>query len=155
MEFSRQEYWSDLPFLSLRDFPNPQIKLRSPTLQTDSLPSEPSGERERERVNVSLRVRSCLSVRLFATPWTIARQAPLSIGFSRQEYWSGLPCPHPRDLPDPGIKSVSFMSPAPAGGFFTTRATCETLPSLGENSDVTQSRGGPRTQIPQAWTVLC
>ena len=41
------------------------------------------------------------------TPWTIAHQAPLSIGFSRQEYWSGLPCPSPRDLPDPGIEPES------------------------------------------------
>ena len=47
-------------------------------------------------------------VRLFATPWTVARQAPLSIGFSRQEYWSGVPCPPPGNLPDPGIKPASF-----------------------------------------------
>ena len=46
-------------------------------------------------------------VRLFATPWTIAHQAPLSMGFSRQEYWSGLPCPPPGDLPDPGIEPMS------------------------------------------------
>ena len=44
---------------------------------------------------------------LFATPWTVAHQAPLSMGFSRQEYWSGLPCPPPGDLPDPGIKPTS------------------------------------------------
>ena len=44
---------------------------------------------------------------LFATPWTIARQAPLSMGFSRQEYWSGLPFPPPGDLPNPGIEPVS------------------------------------------------
>jgi len=43
-------------------------------------------------------------VQLFLTQWTVARQAPLSMGFSRQEYWSGLPCPPPGDLPDPGIK---------------------------------------------------
>ena len=47
-----------------------------------------------------------------ATSWTVARQAPLSMGFSRQEYWSGLPCPPPGDLPDPGIKPASLMSPA-------------------------------------------
>ena len=46
-------------------------------------------------------------VRLFVTPWTAARQAPLSMGFSRQEYWSGLPFPSPGDLPDPGIKPRS------------------------------------------------
>ena len=48
----------------------------------------------------------------FATPWTLACQAPLSVGSSRQEYWSGLPCPPPGDLPDPGIKLASLMSPA-------------------------------------------
>ena len=57
---------------------------------------------------------SCFSrVRLFGTPWTTAYQAPLSIGFSRQEYWSnGLSCPPPGDLPNPGIKPVSPVSPA-------------------------------------------
>ena len=55
---------------------------------------------------------SCFSpVQLFVIPWTIALQAPLSMGFSRQEYWSGLPCP-PGDLPDPGIKLMSLVSPA-------------------------------------------
>ena len=63
--------------------------------------------------------------RLFATPWTIARRAPLSMGFSRQEYWSMLPCPPPGDLPDPGTEPVSFMSPAMASRFFTTSATWE------------------------------
>ena len=47
-------------------------------------------------------------VRLFATPWTIAYQAPLSMGFSRQEYWSGLPCSPPGNLPDPGMKLESL-----------------------------------------------
>ena len=51
-------------------------------------------------------------VQLFATPWTVAHQALLSMGFSRQEYWSGLPCPPPGDLPNPGIEPVSPMSPA-------------------------------------------
>ena len=64
-------------------------------------------------------------VRVFATLWTIACQGPLSMEFSRQEYWSGLPCPPPGDLPDPGIWHVSLMSPALSGGFFTTSATWE------------------------------
>ena len=55
--------------------------------------------------------------------WTVAHQAPLSMGFYRQEYWSGSPCPPPGDLPNPGIEPVSLMSPALAGGFFTTSAT--------------------------------
>ena len=58
-------------------------------------------------------------VQLFANLWPVAHQAPLSMGFSRQEYWSGLPCLPPGDLPDPG----SPTSPALAGGFFTTTAT--------------------------------
>ena len=64
-------------------------------------------------------------VQSFVTPWTVAHQAPLSMGFSRQEYWSGLPCPPPGDLPNPGIKPTSLMSPALAAMFFTTRATWE------------------------------
>ena len=59
-------------------------------------------------------------VRLFATPWTIARQAPLSMEFSRQEYWSGFPFSSPGYLPDLGIKPTSPVSPALAGGFLTT-----------------------------------
>ena len=52
-------------------------------------------------------VKSLSRVRLFATPWTVAHQAPPSMGFSRQEYWSGLPFPSPGDLPDPGIEPRS------------------------------------------------
>ena len=55
----------------------------------------------------------------------VARQAPLSMGFSSQEYWSGLPCPLPGHLPDPGIKPMSSLSPALASGFFTTSTTWE------------------------------
>ena len=58
----------------------------------------------------------------FVTPWTVTHQAPLSMGFPRQEYWSGLPFTSPGDLPDPGIKPESLTSPALAGGFFTTEA---------------------------------
>ena len=64
-------------------------------------------------------------VRLFATPWTIAYQAPLPMGFPRQEYWSGLSCPPLGDLPDPGIEHASLTSPALAGEFFTTSAIWE------------------------------
>ena len=54
-----------------------------------------------------MKVKSLSRVRLFATPWTVAYQDPLSMGFSRQEYWSGLPFPPPGDLPDPGIEPRS------------------------------------------------
>ena len=75
-------------------------------------------------------VLSCfLNIRLFATPWTVAHQAPLCMGFSRQEYWSELLFPSPGDLLNPGIEPSScccfFMSPALAGGFFTSTAPWE------------------------------
>ena len=56
-------------------------------------------------------------VPLFATLWTVACQGPLSMGFSRQEYWSGLPCPPPGDLPHSGMEPASLKSPALAGLF--------------------------------------
>ena len=59
---------------------------------------------------------------LFETPRTVAHQAPLSTEFSRQEYWSRLPCPFPGDLSDPGVKLMSLPSPALAGGFFTNES---------------------------------
>ena len=58
---------------------------------------------------------------------TIAHQALLSMGFSRQEYWSGLPCPPPGDLPNPGIELTSLMPPAFASWFFTTSTTWEAI----------------------------
>ena len=70
---------------------------------------------------VCVHLPSC--IRHFATPWTIwtlAHQAPLSVEFSRQEYWSRLPFPTPGNLPDSGIKAPSLASPALAPGFFTT-----------------------------------
>ena len=84
--------------------------------------------------------QSLSRVWLFATPWTVAHQAPLSMGFSRQEYWSGLPfsppgdlpdpvikptSPPPGDLPDSGIKASSVCFPALSGGFFTPTAPGE------------------------------
>ena len=62
---------------------------------------------------------------VFATPWPVAHQTPLSMEFSRQEYWSGLPCPPPGALPDPGMELVSPMSPALSGRIFTAHTTRE------------------------------
>ena len=70
-----------------------------------------------------LLLRRFSRVRLCATPQTAAHEAPPSLGFSRQEYWSGLPRPPAGDLPDPGLERAALMSPALAGGFFTARAT--------------------------------
>ena len=64
--------------------------------------------------------QSLSCVHLFVTPWTAAHQDPLSMGFSRQEYWSRLPFLPPADLPNPGIEPESSASPALASGFFTT-----------------------------------
>ena len=71
-------------------------------------------------------VLNCFAhVQLYATLWTVAHQAPLSMGFSRQEYRSGLPCAPPETLPDPGIEPMSLISPALAGRVFTTSITAE------------------------------
>ena len=70
-----------------------------------------------------MKVKSLSRVRLLATPWTVAHQAPPSMGFSRQECWSGLPFPSPGDLPHLGIKCASCTAPALAGWFFTSGPT--------------------------------
>ena len=91
-------------------------------------------------------------VLLFATPRTLACQAPLSMGFSRQEYWSGLPCPPPGDLPDPGIEFMSLASPAlqadslptepPGKPLYTNRASHLTLTTV-QVSRITVAVGCP------------
>ena len=98
---------------------------RFPSLQVDSFPAEPQGKPcystscELIRLNLEATFVQLLSlVQLFVTPWTVARQAPLSMGFSRHEYWSGLPFPPPGDLPNPGFEPESLA--IPAGGLFTT-----------------------------------
>ena len=86
--FSRQEHWSGLPFPFPGDLPNPEMEAGSPELQQAFYP-----------LNHSDQIRSGQSlsrVRLLATPWTAACQAPPSMVFSRQEYWSGLPLPSPQ-----------------------------------------------------------
>ena len=74
-------------------------------------------------IHLHIRMHVCVfsHVSFSATLWTAACQAPLSMESSRQEYWSELPFPIPGDLPDPGIKLASLVSPALTGGFFTTR----------------------------------
>ena len=74
---------------------------------------------------ISVRVQLLSHVQLFATPWTTLHQASLSIGFSRQEYWSGLLFPSPGNLPDPEMEPMSLVSPALAGRFFTINITWE------------------------------
>ena len=78
-------------------------------------------------VNFCAKVLACVHsyfscAQLSVTLWTVAHQVPLSMGLSRYEYWSGLPCPPPGDLPNPEIKPVSLTSPALTDGFLTTNA---------------------------------
>ena len=87
MEFPRQEYWNGLSFPSPRDLPNSGIEPRSSALQADSLLSEPPGKPP--KMMLGLVTKSCPTL---VTPWTVARQVPLSLGFSKQEYWSGKWC---------------------------------------------------------------
>ena len=81
------------------------------------------------------------------TLWTVACQAPLSTGSSRQEYWSVLPCPSPRDLPNPGIERVSLMFLALTGGFFTTDITWEAYSIGSTNSLIFTLYGMARQSI--------
>ena len=118
MGFSRQEHWSGLPFPPPGHLPDPGI--------------QPWGSCFGRRVLYHWRhlggwkwSRSVLSP-LFMTPWTVALQAPPSMGFSRQKYWRGSPFPSPGDLPDPGIAP---WSPAPQAGF-TIWGTREAPPGI-------------------------
>ena len=106
MGLSQQEYWSGLPCPPPGDLLNSEIEplsSASPAMRVDSSPTEPPG-----KPKLNIRKWKCSrsvmsdSLRLFA-----AYQAPPSMGFSRQEYWSGLPFPSPGDLPDPGIEPGS------------------------------------------------
>ena len=76
--------------------------------------------RQQPRAVLPVYVCALSHFQLFVTLWTVARRAPMSIGFSRQEYYSGLPFPLPEDLPSTGTDPASLASPALAGGFFTT-----------------------------------
>ena len=89
-------------------------------------------------VCVCVRARALSRVRFFATPWTVAWHVPLSMEFSRQEYWTGLPFPTPEDLPDPEIEPTSL---ALAGGFFTTMPLGKP-PCLGHANKQKQIIGG-------------
>ena len=100
---------------------------------------------------------SCFShVWLFVTLWTVAHQAPLYMGFSRQEYWGGLPCPPPGDLPNPGIKPMSPISSALAGSFFTTSAMAHSRCSTNSwMSEWKQCCGGNRTSRDKMIELYC
>ena len=94
------------------------IQVYAPTSNTEEAEVEWFYEHTAPTVSCAVLCVMLSRVQLFSTPWIVACQAPLSMGLSRQEYWSGVPFPPPGDLPDPG-----FKSPALAGRFFTTGAT--------------------------------
>ena len=124
--FSRQEYWSGVPFPAPRDLFIPGIKLTSlmsSTLAGRFFTISTTWEALSPVVFIGsggLVAKSCPSL---VTPWTVACQAPLSMGFFRQEYWSGVPFSLSGDLPDPGVKPMSLASPALAGRVFTSESS--------------------------------
>ena len=120
MGFPRQDYGNGLPFSFPGHLSYPGIELICPALEGRFFTIEPPGK-PREHVallyfageeNLVLVLSRFSCVWLFATLWTVAHQAPLSMGFSRWEYWSGLPCPPPGDFPYPGIEPMSSAAPA-------------------------------------------
>ena len=105
-----------------------------------------------------MHAKSFSHVQHFVTSWIVAHQAPLSMGFSKQEYWSGLPFPSPVDLPDPGIEPASLMSPALASRFFTTSTTQEASRQLNFNAneqEVTAYILLENVLIQKSWFTAC
>ena len=115
MGFSRQEYWSGLPFPSRGDLPNPGIEPGSPALQTDALPSELPGKPAKS-------LQSCLTL-CDPVDCSLSGSSVRGILQARMLEWVAIP--HCGDLPNPGIESVSLVSPALAGEFSTTSAPWE------------------------------
>ena len=134
MGFSREEYWSVLPCPPPGDLPNPgmkpasrvscigrQILYRCATWEALHNHSVAKITMRFSSVHFSWSV--CLAASVLSnsvTPWTAAHQVPLSMGFFRQEYWSGVSFPFPGDLSNSGIEPASLASPTLAGRFFTT-----------------------------------
>ena len=100
--FSRQEYWGAMP--TSRGSSQPRDLTQVSCIAGGFLTVWATREAMMRKLK---KVTSLSHVQLFATPWTVAYHAPRSMGFSRQEYWNGLPFPSPEDLPDPGIKPGS------------------------------------------------
>ena len=114
--FSRQEHWSRLPCPSPGHLPDPGMEPTSVSYTSClgrrvrlplALPGKPSGSLSKFHILKKVKVKSPSRIRLFATPWTVTYQAPLTMEFSRQECWSGLPFPSLGDLPNPGIEPRS------------------------------------------------
>ena len=117
----RKEYWSGLPFPSPGDLPDPGIKSISPALAGRLFTTERPGK----PLSGWTRAKSLQLCQTLYDPLDYSPPGSSVHGFSRQEYWSGLPCPAPGGLPNLGIELTSLTSHALAGGFFTTSATWE------------------------------
>ena len=127
MGFFRQEHWSGLPSPSPEDLPDPGIKPVSPALQVNLLPLSYQGSPEPTKGNyVHMFSHSVISDSLWPYGQTASCHAPLSMGFSRQEYWSGVPPPSPVDLPHLGTE---LASPALQADFSPLR--CQVSPFRG------------------------
>ena len=107
MAFSREEYRSGFPFPSAGDHPVPGIKPIFSCIADRFFSAEPLGKPTQQGAATAAAVQSLSCVQLFMTPWTAARQASLSMGLPRQEYWSELPFHSPGDLPYPGTEPMS------------------------------------------------
>ena len=133
--------WRDSSFMA------PEVEGRLGLQSWQNLTPEMSLEEYPEQDD--MRAQSHLTL---CDPVDCTRQAPLSMEFSRQEYWSGLPFPTPADLPDPGIEPISLASPALVGGFFTTE-----LPGQDDKMQlITQEASGTGSHISEhlgtTWT---
>ena len=122
MGFSRQEYWSGLPFPSPGDLPNPGIEPRSPTLQADDLTSAPPGKPEDGIKGMCCAVLSLFSRVRLCNSMDHSPPGSSGHGVLQARILEWVAESSPGDLPNPGIELVPLMSPALAGGFFTTSA---------------------------------
>ena len=105
-----------------------------------------SGTEQANGTGFHSEMRACSAIsKSFVTPWTVGHVASLSVEFSRQEYWSGLPFPPARDLPDPGVKLPSAASPPFTGGFLTTEPPGKPTPETGPQKNCGFGLGGAST----------
>ena len=139
MGFPRQEYWRGLSFPPPEHRPDPGIEPAppvSPALTSRCcLPRRHLGI-PTNVLKVKVKVKALSCVRFFVTLWTVAHQAPLSMEFSRQEYWSGLPFPSPGDLPDSGIEP---RSPALQAEALTSEAPGKPLVDINYTTEQTKA----------------
>ena len=121
LEFAKQSGYKEA---ALRDLQSMSWILQCSLRSSAERGATHASEENTEEGTIQMAQHACVLshsvVSDFVMPWTVAHQAPLSTGFSRQEYWSGLPFPSPGDLPASGMKPASLKSPALAGRIFTT-----------------------------------